>query len=65
MKDQPNPISAKEMEARLKRITELCVELGFIGSVEYPHVYSRSGGAQYWIGSSADHDIMVLYRRSV
>ena len=61
MKDQPDPISAVELEARLRRVMAVSVDLGFVGSVEYRHVYSRTGGAQYCIGPSADDDIMVLY----
>jgi hypothetical protein len=61
VKDQPSPISAQEMEARLQRIMAISVDLGFVGGMEYRHVYSRSGGAQYGIGPSADDDIMVLY----
>jgi hypothetical protein len=49
------------MEARLRRVSEISVELGFVGSVEYRHVYSRSGGAQYCVGLSAADDIMVVY----
>jgi hypothetical protein len=61
VKDQPDPISATEMDARLRRVMTISVDLGFVGSVEYRHVYSRSGGSQYGIGTSAEHDIMVLY----
>jgi hypothetical protein len=39
----------------------ISVDLGFVGSVEYRHVYSQSGGAQYCIGPSADDDIMAVY----
>ena len=61
MKDQADPISAEELETRHRRVMSISVDLGFVGSVEYRHVYSRSGGAQYGIGPSADDDIMVLY----
>jgi hypothetical protein len=58
---QPDPISAKELQARLRRISAISKDLRFVGSVDYRHVYSQSGGAQYCIGPSADDDIMVLY----
>ena len=58
--DQLAPISATEMEARLCRIVAISAGLGVIGSVEYRHVHSQSGGAQYCIGPSADDDIMVV-----
>ena len=61
MKDQPEPISAKDADARLARIIAISVQLGFTGSVQYRHVYSQSGGAQYCIGPTADDDIMVVY----
>ncbi len=61
MKDQPSPISTTELQARRRRISAISVALGFVGHVEYRHVYSRSGGAQYGIGPSVDDDIMVLY----
>jgi len=59
--DQPEPISRAEQRARIRRITEIADGFGFTGDVEYRHVYSRSGGAQYGIGPSADDDIMVVY----
>jgi len=58
---QPSPISATEMESRLRRIRAMSLDLGFVGKVEYRHVYSQSGGAQYCIGPSVDDDIMVVY----
>jgi hypothetical protein len=59
--EQPPPISATAFRSRLRRINSVSTEYGFVGTVEYRHVYSRSGGAQYCIGPSADHDIMVVY----
>jgi hypothetical protein len=59
--DQPEPISRGEQRARIRRITEIADRFGFTGDVEYRHVYSRSGGAQFGIGPSADDDIMVVY----
>lgn len=61
MSDQPEAISRAEQRARIRRITEIGYGFGFTGDVEYRHVYSRSGGAQYGIGPSADDDIMVVY----
>src|SRR5438552_19114098 len=58
---QPKPISSVESRARIRRITALASEFGFTGTVEYRHVYSRSGGAQYCIGSGAEDDIMAVY----
>lgn len=35
--------------------------LGFVGRVEYRHVYSQTGGAQYGRGSTADEDLLTVY----
>ena len=59
--DQPVAIITQEKTARLRRITEIACGFGFVGDVEYRHVYSQSGGAQYGIGPAADDDIMVVY----
>src|SRR5258708_2127954 len=58
---QPEPISATERRARIQRVTRIAHRLGFVGQIEYRHVYTRSGGAQYRIGSSAEHDLLVVY----
>jgi len=50
-----------EQRARSRRITAIADSFAFTGDVEYRHVYSRSGGAQYGIGPTADDDIMVVY----
>ena len=35
--------------------------LGFIGRIEYRHVYSQSGGAQYGRGRSAGEDLLTFF----
>jgi hypothetical protein len=35
--------------------------LGFVGGVEYRHVYSQTGGAQYGRGSTAEEDLLTVY----
>jgi hypothetical protein len=35
--------------------------LGFVGRVEYRHVYSQSGGAQYGRGAEAGTDLLTVY----
>src|SRR5687768_13238849 len=59
--EQPSPISVARQRARVRRITQIADRLGFEGSIEYRHVYSRSGGAQYCIAPLLQHDILVLY----
>jgi len=58
---EPEPISSPEYRARRRRTTRIGRRLGFSGPIEYRHVYSRSGGAQYCIGPSANDDILILY----
>lgn len=61
MTGEPRPLSDGERVRRLERIVDLSAQLGFVGSVEYRHVYSQSGGAQYCIGPTANDDIMIIY----
>ena len=35
--------------------------MGFTGRVEYRHVYSRTGGAQYGLGSTEGEDLLTVY----
>jgi hypothetical protein len=42
----------------LKRVAE---QLGFVGSVEYRHVWSSSGGAQYGRGQKEHDDLLIVY----
>jgi hypothetical protein len=62
---EPEFISAAEQRARLRRVSEIANALGFVGEVEYRHVYSRSGGAQYCIGTTADNDIIIVYAEAI
>lgn len=59
--EQPSPISALQRRARLERVRYLARGFGFVGRVEYLHVGTDSGGAQYWIGPAAADDILVVY----
>lgn len=58
---QPEPISAAEQRRRSQRISGVASDLGFVGNVEYRHLYSQSGGAQYCLGLSMQDDIIVVY----
>src|SRR5205807_2707778 len=62
--EEPKPISRAEHRARTRRTSRIARTLGFPGRVEYSHVYSRSGGAQYCIGPSAEEDLLILYAES-
>lgn len=57
----PAPLTANQRRARLERITGIAERLGFLGIVEYRHVYSKSGGAQYGRARSADEDLLTVY----
>jgi hypothetical protein len=35
--------------------------LGFVGMVEYRHVYSQTGGAQYGRGSTVQQEVLTVY----
>jgi hypothetical protein len=58
---EPRPISASEHRNRLRRANRSARRFGFTGRVEYRQAYSRTGGAQYCIGPSAEDDFLVLY----
>jgi hypothetical protein len=56
----PEPISAAEHDARLDRVAAVARRLGFVGSVEYRHTYSRTGGAQYGMAPAIAQDVLVV-----
>ena len=60
-KHEPEPIAAAKYRARSRRIKRTARLLGFIGKIEYRHVYSQSGGAQYCTGPSVAEDVLVVY----
>jgi len=57
----PAPLTANQRGARLERIMRIAERLGFVGIVEYRHVYSKSGGAQYGRARSPDEDLLIVY----
>ena len=57
----PSPISSQEKRSRLLRSRRLAKKLGFEGTVEYRHVVSHAGGAQYGIGSTSDQDWLIVF----
>ncbi|MBI4602216.1 MAG: hypothetical protein HY721_09670 [Planctomycetes bacterium] len=58
---QPEPISAAENRARLRRARAIARRTGFNGRVEYRHVFSTSGGAQYGLGLGPIADLLIVY----
>jgi hypothetical protein len=61
----PNPspprLSATAHRARRNRVAGLASQLGFVGRVEYRHVYSRTGGASYGQAANEDQDLLTVY----
>jgi hypothetical protein len=57
----PRPLSPAERRARHSHVARLARGLGFVGRIEYRHVYSQTGGAHYGRGSTADEDLLTVY----
>src|SRR5262245_22478004 len=57
----PGPLTPAERLARRNRGLQLARQLGFVGNVEYRHVYSQTGGAQYARGDEAEEDLLTIY----
>ena len=59
--DQPPTISQRELLRRQNLVRKLASELGFHGQVEYRHIYSQSGGAQFGLGPRIGSDVLIVY----
>jgi hypothetical protein len=59
--DRPRSIPKSERMARRRRASRIARRLGFIGRIEYRHVYSQSGGAQYGLAASEEDDLLTVY----
>ena len=57
----PRPLSPTALRVRRSFVTQLARDLGFVGRVEYRHVYSRSGGAQYGQAALPQGDLLIVY----
>jgi hypothetical protein len=57
----PPPLTPAERRARRNRVARLARKLGFTGRIEYRHVYSQTGGAQYGRGSTPAEDLLTVY----
>lgn len=57
----PQPIGPAEVLRRRSVAVRLARAVGFVGRVEYRHVYSQSGGAQYGRGAEAGADLLTVY----
>lgn len=57
---EPKAIGRREAVRRRQRIGRIARSCGFRGRIEYRHVYSQSGGAQFCIGTKGD-DVLIVY----
>jgi hypothetical protein len=57
----PGRLTPSQRRGRRDRAARIARQLGFVGSVEYRHVYSQTGGAQYGQGNTADEDLLTVY----
>ena len=56
----PGSLTSAERRARRNRAARIARHLGFVGSVEYRHVYSQTGGAQYGRGNTTEEDLLTV-----
>lgn len=57
----PKPIATGDRRARSRRVARIARRFGFVGRVEYRHVSSSTGGAQYGVGATAAEDLLTVY----
>src|SRR5262245_64056891 len=57
----PDPIPPAESRRRRARVLRLARSVGFLGLVEYRHVYSQTGGAQYGHGVGEGGDLLTVF----
>lgn len=58
---RPKPISAAALAKREHRVAAIARGMGFIGRIEYRHVYSQTGGAQYGLAHDVKDDLLTVY----
>jgi hypothetical protein len=57
----PGPLTAAERRARRNSAARIARKFGFVGRVEYRHIYSQTGGAQYGRGNTPKEDLLAVY----
>lgn len=57
---RPPPISSAERESRLRRVRRIARQFGFVGRIEYRHVFTGSGGAQFGLASESRLDLLIV-----
>ena len=57
----PDPLMHADLRRRRGRVLRLARSIGFVGRVEYRHVYSQTGGAQYGRGVGEAGDLLTVF----
>lgn len=57
----PRPLTDEEQQKRLDRVVAIARRFGFVGRIEYRHVFTQSGGAQYGRANVEEMDLLVVY----
>ncbi len=60
----PSPITLSEERSRLRRVVKIARGFGFVGKVDYQHVRTLSGGAQFGLGTKIEDDMLVVSARA-
>lgn len=58
---RPRPISEAARRARQRRVVAIAHRFGFVGRVEYRHLHSQAGGAQYGLAVTQEQDVLVVF----
>lgn len=58
---QPTPISRSEHQRRQRHVTRLACQFGFAGHVEYRHILSDTGGAQFGLAPRTEQDLLTVF----
>jgi len=61
----PDPISPAELRRRRARVLREARSVGFVGRVDYQHVYSQTGGAQYGRGAGEAADLLTVFAEAL
>lgn len=59
--EQPPSISRSEQHRREALVQQIASKLGFHGRIEYRHIFSQSGGAQFGLGPRIGSDVLTVY----
>jgi hypothetical protein len=59
--DSPAPLTPEGIRGRRRVILKIARSLSFVGRIEYRHVFSQSGGAQYGRGVAANGDLLTVF----